>query len=149
MFRQNGTGKPKYQGQVCKKIYYKLRIGHGDSAEAYTLNFSRRVFLCLSVPNRVLVWYVGDESLAVLLCHGNATKPTSKEGKLLPSSPSTKDTIYSEAKTTCDPPLIHHAKLFSGEEPQEYPRDLIQEDAATSRCSIRVSRDVLRLGICK
>ena len=60
------------------------------------------------------------------MSHGNATKPESKKREFVPSNPSTNEAIRSEAKETKDAPIVHHAKLLSGDEPERYPRDLVQ-----------------------
>lgn len=54
------------------KNHQKFTERHGNDQNAFTEEFDRRVLFRPSCPDRLLVWYIGDESLAVSLCHVSA-----------------------------------------------------------------------------
>lgn len=68
-WRQNARKKFIYGNETeCFRYYFKLQIGPDE----FTSDFSKHAIECPLFPDKVLIWYEGDESVVVNFSHGNA-----------------------------------------------------------------------------
>ena len=83
LFRQNG--KKQWGNKKCGgvKMYFKLRVTGG-----YTFDFEKVVYTHSGFPNKVLIEYLGDETVAEDLPHGNAKRAAKKSQPYFRSKPS-------------------------------------------------------------
>lgn len=127
LWKADGSGKPKFNDIECTKVYHKLRVKVGETDDCYTWDFCKRVLFCPLYPNRVLIWYMGNEKAAISLSHGNTRVVEGKEEKeYTRTNASTKLKIKGEVKNTEKTPLLIHEKLLRSDNPDELPRNLAQ-----------------------
>ena len=68
-WRQNAKKKFTYgDEEECFRYYFKLQIGPED----FTTEFSKHAIECPLFPDKILVWYEGDDSVVQEFSHGNA-----------------------------------------------------------------------------
>ena len=68
-----GAKKVNYNGVTVKKFYFKLRIGEGKDADAFSRDFTKRTYMHPEYPNEELILYDGDASVVnPKYSHGNA-----------------------------------------------------------------------------
>lgn len=61
-WRQYSTVTFKYGDVDCKRYYFKVQVGPGNE---FTTDFTRHAIECPLYENKILIWYQGDDSLAV------------------------------------------------------------------------------------
>ena len=76
-WRQYSTVTFKYGDVDCKRYYFKLQVGPGNE---FTTDFTRHAIECPLYENKILIWYQGDDSLAVDAALKDA-KDSEKDGK--------------------------------------------------------------------
>ena len=89
-WRQNGGGIFKLDGVKGRKIYFKLVTGKNPETKLPVTSsyFTKRVYLHPKHPQRVLIHYIGDESVAVPLVHGNSKRKKQLEKPFVRTLPS-------------------------------------------------------------
>lgn len=80
-WRQNGNGKFQLDGEQGICVYFKLEIGiyPNTKRKLFSSTFKRTIYYHPTIPGLVLIEYIGDETVAVDFCHGNATSQQKKE----------------------------------------------------------------------
>nr|CAH0105367.1 unnamed protein product [Daphnia galeata] len=76
-WRQYSTVTFKYGDVDCKRYHFKLQVGPGNK---FTTDFTRHAIECPLYENKILIWYQGDDSLAVDAALKDA-KDSEKDGK--------------------------------------------------------------------
>lgn len=103
-FQQNGKTPFLSEALKCFKFHFKLQI----EKKKFTTAFQRHAFISPKYPNRVLVFYTGDEKCAVDFPHGNAKRPAKISQPFIPAKPS----LIEKMKGAVDQGKFPH-ELFS------------------------------------
>ena len=130
-WKQNGKATYNYLDVEFIKIYFKILVG----PDKYATSFARTAFINTSVPNRVFVWYEGDDTVAIDLPHGNA-KHSSKRNTAyqrtkpsvlaqLKSSEKRPSEVYNDILASTTPEVAHQGVCV--------PRDVKQVQNARRR----------------
>lgn len=111
-FRYEGPDKTG-----LKKVYFYCITGEGGE---YSRDFIRYAFLDPQIPNKVFVEYVGDESIALKACHGNARKPAKTQKPFYRTMPSILRDIEEHVHKGENPSKVYKTMLT--EAPKEISR---------------------------
>ncbi|XP_057373142.1 uncharacterized protein LOC130694019 [Daphnia carinata] len=76
-WRQYSTVTFKYGDVDCKRYYFKVQVGPGNE---YTTDFTRHAIESPLYENKILIWYQGDDTLAINAALKDATD-LDKHGK--------------------------------------------------------------------
>ena len=143
-FNQNAKKRFEVDGDVVFRYYFKLKTG----PDTYSDDFKKFCFSCpSSYPNRILIWYEGDETSVVDFCHGNVTD-TKKAISHIRTAPSVLEKmkekknqipfqVYQDMKLSAPTALYRHSV--------EAPRNLQQVRNATKNARMleKLSSDTL------
>ena len=140
-WRQNARKAFTHLDSSCHRYYFKLQIAPND----FTSEFSKHAITSELFSNKILIWYEGDQSVAVDFSHGNRIDSSKVFVRTVPS-------LITEMKNQPEKmPLQVYSALVSSAPPAierhqtEAPRNLkqVQNALGSARFSMRLSKDVI------
>ncbi len=147
-WRQSGNGRFFIDGVEGKKVYFYAVTGREESGNlTLTKEFRKNAYFHPNYPNSVVVQYVGDESVAGKLPHGNAKHPAKLKRPYVRTLPSV---IRKIEKEEAIPSMVYRNQLMNAPKQLERhlietPRDMEQVRNAQNNFAqkYRLSRDAL------